>query len=330
MVKKYDIVNFLEPNQFTYQLYVDMAGTTTGTVEVSGTVEAEDPNIFDLVNQFDLGAENLIGIYYYTEDTAYIGTFIDTDPNGTVTLWSLSDLDNGTPINAGEAGSYPATAYLYYGIFPYEYESVLYAFTSLDIGDFEWCQTSTPYTTWSRVSGNAPDWFDSREHVVFNNYMYTLPNDSFTNDMWRMDWTTKSGDWHETVGLPTVGNSGIWFEDTNNLYVMRVFGANGGDIWKTSDGTNWSLYWTSSGGSVFGQFKTKIGTTNYIFGRTNNTNVLLEIPDGASAPIEHILTPEEMPLITSGVMGYINGSIYVLGLPSGEETLISVYKKRDT
>lgn len=40
MAKKYDIVSVIDSDAFTYQLYTDMSGTTTGTSEVTGVVDS--------------------------------------------------------------------------------------------------------------------------------------------------------------------------------------------------------------------------------------------------------------------------------------------------
>jgi len=52
MAKKYDIVNVIDSDQFTYQLYADMAGETMGTAEVSGVVEAVTSE--ELIFEFDI------------------------------------------------------------------------------------------------------------------------------------------------------------------------------------------------------------------------------------------------------------------------------------
>ena len=158
-------------------------------------------------------------------------------------------------------------------------------------GTFFYYKLDFPYTNWGfqqNPDPNAVDYYDSNNTTIYNNYIYGFPNSLISNGLTRINTNTMLLDLTYTpTGLPSSNSSFKFFQDSSNLYFID----NALNIYKTSDGINWSFfavlnsthsYYFNSSATLFNG---RIYLVNYDGSGATGSEVFSFVDGGASTSI---------------------------------------------
>jgi len=204
------------------------------------------------------------------------------------------------------------------GVF-YNYNS------SISVGEF-WTLSSTNGLNWTYNSlGGGIDYFDSHVSPIYGNYLYTFPNNSISNSIQRLDWTTKEIDTlYSPTGLPSTGSCYMFTTDNFNIYFVRSsFGATA--IYGSDTGVAWTQVGSNIATDLFPISSHFHAGSSYIMTKTDsNVYKLITIPDGGvSYSVEDVSIPYDGATKISTFVSR-GSSLYFLIIINNT---IKVYKK---